>query len=66
MRWEATGRLRPPAWTMRGVKNRLTAPYFPSVWFSNTYDAEMAAESLKREKAAKQAFWARVAYPSPL
>ena len=25
------GDFGPPAWTMRGVKNRLTAPYFPSL-----------------------------------
>src|SRR5512143_1376901 len=31
----------PPAWTLRGVKSRLTAPYFPSVTYSATYDAEL-------------------------
>ena len=45
--------LGPPAWMMRGVKNRLTAPYFPSLNYSNTYDAELAAESLKNRKKAK-------------
>lgn len=45
------GDLGPPAWTLRGVKNRLTAPYFRSLWYSNVYDAELAVETLKpREK----------------
>ena len=37
----------PPAWTLRGVKNRLSAPYFPSVSYSNTYDAELVVDVLK-------------------
>ena len=40
----------PPAWTMRGVKNRLTAPYFPSLYYSGTYDAELAVRTLKAWK----------------
>lgn len=47
------GDLGPPAWTMRGVKNRLTAPYFRSIYYSNTYDAELAVETLKKRKNAK-------------
>lgn len=47
------GDLGPPAWTMRGVKNRLTAPYFRSLYYSNTYDAELAVETLKKRKNAK-------------
>lgn len=47
------GDLGPPAWTMRGVKNRLTAPYFRSLYYSNTYDAELAVEALKNKKDAK-------------
>jgi Xaa-Pro aminopeptidase len=37
----------PPAWTLRGVKNALSAPYFPSLRYSNTYDAEMLVETFK-------------------
>ncbi len=37
----------PPAWQFRGVKNRLAAGYFPSVNYSNTYDAELVVEALK-------------------
>lgn len=42
--------LGPPAWTLRGVKRRLTAPYFPSLYYSGTYDAELAVETLKTWK----------------
>ena len=44
------GDLGPPAWTMRGVKNRLTAPYFPSVHYSAVYDAELVVQTLKGRK----------------
>jgi Xaa-Pro aminopeptidase len=47
------GDLGPPAWTMRGVKHRLTAPYFRSLMYSNTYDAELAAQTLKAKKKGK-------------
>ena len=47
------GDLGPPAWTMRGVKRRLTAPYFRSLMYSNTYDAEAAVEELKPRKKGK-------------
>ena len=47
------GDLGPPAWTMRGVKNRLTAPYFRSLIYSNAYDAELTVQTLKVKKRAK-------------
>src|SRR4030042_5918303 len=47
------GDLGPPAWTMRGVKRRLTAPYFRSIRYSNTYDAKLAVETLKVKKKGK-------------
>jgi Xaa-Pro aminopeptidase len=47
------GDLGPPAWTMRGVKRRLTAPYFRSLIYSNTYDAKMAVETLQIKKKGK-------------
>ncbi len=40
----------PPAWTMRGVKTRLTANYFSSVHYSGTYDAELVVKTLKERK----------------
>jgi Xaa-Pro aminopeptidase len=37
-------------WALRGVKNRLTAPYFPSLHYSSAYDAELVVELLKSRK----------------
>ncbi|MBE0533839.1 MAG: aminopeptidase P family protein [Rhodospirillales bacterium] len=31
-------------WSLRGVKNRWTAPFFPSLHYSKTYDAELIAK----------------------
>ena len=42
----------PPPWAVRGVKRRLGAPYFPSVHYTGTYDAELAVEVLKEKKGA--------------
>ena len=42
----------PPPWAARGVKNRWGAPYFPSIHYTNTYDAELAVKVLKEKKAA--------------
>jgi Xaa-Pro aminopeptidase len=47
------GDLGPPAWTMRGVKQRLTAPFFRSLFYSNTYDAELVVNELKKRKNGK-------------
>jgi len=35
------------SWAYRGVKNRFTAPYFPSFHYANTYDAELIVDLLK-------------------
>ena len=42
----------PPPWAVRGVKQRLGAPYFPSVHYTETYDAELAVDVLKEKKGA--------------
>ena len=42
----------PPEWAVRGVKNRLGAPYFESVHYTSTYDAELAVGVLKEKKRA--------------
>lgn len=47
------GDLGPPAWAMRGVKRRLTAPYFRSLMYTNTYDAELVVETLIVKKNTK-------------
>ncbi|MBW1802294.1 MAG: hypothetical protein JRJ85_16390, partial [Deltaproteobacteria bacterium] len=41
----------PPPWAARGVKNRWGAPYFPSIHYTNTYDAALAVKVLKEKKA---------------
>jgi Xaa-Pro aminopeptidase len=47
------GDMGPPAWTLRGVKKRLTAPFFRSVMYTHPYDAELAVETLRGKKKAK-------------
>jgi Xaa-Pro aminopeptidase len=42
----------PPQWAVRGVKNRFSAPYFPSASFTSDYDAELAVGVLKKKKKA--------------
>lgn len=42
----------PPQWAVRGVKRRLGAPYFPSMYYTSTYDAELAIQVLKEKKKA--------------
>jgi Xaa-Pro aminopeptidase len=37
-------------WALRGVKNRFTAPYFPVLHYSKTYDAELIVELLRPMK----------------
>ena len=44
------GDFGPPAWAMKGVKQRLTAPYFRTLMYSNTYDAKLAVDVLKAKK----------------
>lgn len=44
------GDLGPPAWTLRGVQNRLTAPYFPSLYYSGAYDGELAVSTIRARK----------------
>lgn len=46
------GEASPPRWAVRGVKNRLSAPYFPSLHYTHTYDAEVAAGVLRQRKGA--------------
>ncbi|MEW6668654.1 MAG: M24 family metallopeptidase [Thermodesulfobacteriota bacterium] len=47
------GDLGPPAWTLRGVRKRLTAPYFQSVVYTTRYDAELAVGELKVKRKAR-------------
>ena len=47
------GDMGPPAWTLRGVKRRLTAPFFRTASYTNSYEAELAAGILGIKKKAK-------------
>jgi len=47
------GDMGPPAWTLRGVKQRLTTPFFKSAFYTGTYEATLAVEVLKKKKQAK-------------
>ena len=42
----------PPQWAVRGVKNRLGAPYFPSIHYTASLDAELAVGVFKEKKRA--------------
>ena len=42
----------PKEWAVRGVKRRLGAPYYPSLYYTSHYDAELAVEVLKEKKEA--------------
>jgi Xaa-Pro aminopeptidase len=40
----------PPPWAARGIKKRLGAVYFPTLQYTNTYEAELAASVSKEKK----------------
>ena len=40
----------PPPWERRGVKEVINMPAFPNVWWEDAWDAENAAEVMKRTK----------------
>jgi len=52
-------------WALRGVKNRFTAPYFPSLHYSKTYDAELVVDLLKPMKDCTIGFVALGHIPAP-
>ena len=43
---------KPPEWAVHGVKERLGAPYYPSLHYTNTYDAELAVGVFSKKKEA--------------
>jgi len=53
----------PPAWAARGIKQRLGAPYFPSVYYTATMDAELAVGVLKEKKGATIGLVGRTSIP---
>jgi Xaa-Pro aminopeptidase len=42
----------PPAWAVRGVKNRWGAPYFPTIPYTNAMEAELTVKVLGEKKKA--------------
>ena len=42
----------PPEWAVRGVKTRLGAPYYPSLDYTRTYEAELVVGVLKERRGA--------------
>ena len=50
--WAVSETPGPPPWAVSGVKQRLGAPYFPSVHYTSEYDAEIAVKVLKGKKDA--------------
>ena len=57
------GEPAPPLWAVRGVKKRLSAPYFPSAHYTHTYDAELAVSVLKEKKGAEIGLVGRSSIP---
>jgi len=55
----------PPGWAVHGVKRRLGAPYFPSMHYTSTMDAELAAGVLKEKKRAAIGLVGRSYIPIP-
>jgi Xaa-Pro aminopeptidase len=60
---------RPPAepflkdWSVRGMKQSLSAPYFPSAFYTGTYDAEVAVDVLRERKGATVGLVGRSSIP---
>ncbi len=52
-------------WAFRGVKNRFTAPYFPSLHYSKTYDAELIVDLIKPMKDCTVGWVALGNIPAP-
>lgn len=53
----------PPQWAARGIKRRLGAPYFASVHYTSTMDAELAVGVLKEKKRATIGLVGRTSIP---
>jgi Xaa-Pro aminopeptidase len=44
------GQIYPPPWFARGIKNNWGDVYFPTMSYTNTYDAKLAVEAMKDKK----------------
>jgi Xaa-Pro aminopeptidase len=56
----------PPQWAVHGVKRRLGSPYFPSIYYTGTYDADLAVKVLKEKKRATIGLVGRSSIPVTL
>ncbi|MDQ7093600.1 M24 family metallopeptidase [Desulfosporosinus sp. PR] len=43
----------PPAWSVRGIKTRLSAPYLPTLHYTNTFEAQEMVKVIKDRKDKK-------------
>lgn len=55
----------PKAWAARGVKQRLGAPYYPSLHYTHLYDAELAVGVLKEKPGATVGIVGRTFFSVP-
>jgi Xaa-Pro aminopeptidase len=55
----------PPQYSVRGVKKRLAAPYFPSFHWTGTLDAELVVQVLSEKKGATVGLVGRSFIPVP-
>lgn len=55
----------PPQYAVRGVKKRLAAPYFQSIHYTSTMDAELVAGVLEEKKGATVGLVGRSSIPVP-
>ena len=55
----------PPAWAVRGIKNRLGAPYFSTIQYTNTMEAELTVGVLKEKKKPTVGFVEQAFIPVP-
>jgi Xaa-Pro aminopeptidase len=53
----------PPQWAVRGVKRRLGSPYFESVHYTSTYDAELVVGVCKEKKRGTIGFVGKAYIP---
>jgi Xaa-Pro aminopeptidase len=53
----------PPQWAARGIKQRLGAPYFPSMYYTATMDAELTVGVVKEKKGATIGLVGRTSIP---
>ena len=53
----------PPKWAARGIKKRLGAPYFPSIHYTDTLDAEVAVGVLKEKTGSDRRTFTQIIHP---